>query len=107
MRVFSILTGVFCLCSSASPDLDLRVSKALGAHGYNSLRISAIDHTVNDFFTYNAHFQHRWTDHTLSSVLLTELAEGSNQLNISNQLVTVNVPKQGTGVVFSLYLGVN
>lgn len=100
MRFLGTALHALVLASLSAAELDVRISKGLGSHGYNAVRISAVDvpDTEQDFFTYNAPFQHRWTEHSLHSVLKTDLQIGDNEFVIGDQTITVNLPKQGQGV---------
>jgi hypothetical protein len=82
----------------------VRVSKALGEHGYGALRLSVIDTgdnnaETNSHFTYNEQFKHRWTDKWLHSVLVTNLTAAEHSFPVSNaSSVTISLPAEGAGV---------
>lgn len=78
--------------------MDVRVTKAYGSKGYDKIRVSVISnvtHPVTDdeFFTYQAPFQYKWTDKFLSSREL-DVHEGENVISFAGNNVTYyHVPK--------------
>ena len=59
-------------CSAA---IDVKISKGLGAHGYDSIRLSIVDQDASSrytdgFFTYSAPFRLKWTQNALHTGLV-------------------------------------
>eukprot|EP00927_Polykrikos_kofoidii_P024968 TRINITY_DN22545_c0_g1_i1.p1 TRINITY_DN22545_c0_g1~~TRINITY_DN22545_c0_g1_i1.p1 ORF type:complete len:458 (+),score=52.59 TRINITY_DN22545_c0_g1_i1:68-1441(+) len=99
------LVIVFAVAASSSctsfGSLDLRVTKALGPHGYESARISVItsgEPLKDARLTYKAPFRYRWTDFALSTGLVTGLHAGVNEVRIGNATACVKLPALGSGV---------
>jgi hypothetical protein len=90
--------------SQAAPlQLDLRLSKGFGSRGYNSVRVSSINTDVDsvkpdDFFTYAAPFQHRWTNFTLRTTVIDRVPSGDSAVTTPLGSFTMRLPEQGAGI---------
>lgn len=80
-------------------DIDIRVSKAVGSHGYDKVRISVVSNRTVDssLFTYKHQFKYRWTDKYLSTGLVTVKPGEKTNFKIAGKEVNILIPKQGTG----------
>jgi hypothetical protein len=77
---------------------DLRVSKAVGRHGYYALRVSVIDGPELPHFSYNAPFRFRWTEHAVRSHLFANLSNsGQYTFDLGVEKASVTLPKEGAG----------
>ena len=101
------LCFIFALTLSRSlalpPQLDLRLSKGFGSRGYNSVRVSSINNDVDsvvpdEFFTYAAPFQHRWTNFTLRTTVLDGVPSGDTPVATPLGEFTMRLPQQGAGI---------
>ena len=99
--------AVFALAAPSAyaspPQLDLRLSKGFGSRGYNSVRVSSINNDAesvkpDEFFTYAAPFQHRWTNMTLRSAVLDRVPPGASLVSTPLGNFTMRLPEQGAGV---------
>jgi len=84
-----------------SGSFDLRIAKALGAHGYDAARLSVITSgqpLSNTEFSYRSPFKYRWTNFSVSTGLVRGLEPGMNELRIGDEKVCVRVPGLGAGV---------
>ena len=100
----------FCPVNSVidveSSGLDVRVSKALGSHPYNTIRLSVIsNHTIDSpYFTYSKQFQNAWTTsittgpNFLNSGIVTVTPGDTTTFVIENQEVKVSIPAENAGV---------
>jgi hypothetical protein len=99
-----LLFALSAPAAQASPPLlDLRLSKGHGSRGYNSVRVSSINDDAgtvkpDDFFTYAAPFQHRWTNFTLRTTILNDIPSGSWPVATPLGNFTIRLPEQGAGV---------
>lgn len=99
-----ILAALAVLSAQASPpQLDLRLSKGFGSRGYGSVRVSSINDDVasvksDEFFSYAAPFQHRWTNFTLRSAVLDRVPSGESVVATTLGNFTLRLPAQGSGV---------
>lgn len=83
--------------------LDLRVVRAYGSKGYNTLRISVVTHaatndTAHGLFTYSHPFRYRWTQLFLRSGLLTVAPGQETALTIDGVPVRLRLPQEDAGV---------
>jgi hypothetical protein len=82
---------------------EVRISKALGEHGYGAVRISVIDGPNNtraayDKFSYDQGFRYRWRTHRLRTMLQKGLPSGATDVDIDGSRVTIRLPAEGDGV---------
>ena len=83
--------------------LDLRVVRAYGSKGYDTLRISVVTHaatndTAHGLFTYSQPFRYRWTQLFLRSGLLTVTPGKETALTIDGVPVRLRLPRADAGV---------
>jgi hypothetical protein len=98
VNIFTTTTSV-----QSYPELDFRVSKAIGSKGYDKIRISVISDNLNtseysNLFTYNQQFKYRWTDKYLSTGITSIIPGNDNIIKIGEQEIKINIPIQGEGV---------
>jgi hypothetical protein len=99
-----VVAALFALSAQASPpQLDLRLSKGLGSRGYGSVRVSSINDDTDsvkpdEFFSYAAPFQHRWTNYTLRTAVLEGLPSGDLPVATPLGNFTLRLPAQGSGI---------
>lgn len=84
----------------SDPNIDIRVSKAMGSRGYNKLRISVISNQTltNSVFNYNQRFQYRWTDKVLNTGLVSVTPGQTTSFTFGSETIKVYLPKENDGV---------
>ena len=68
---FAAIAALITCCAA----IDVKISKGLGAHGYDSIRLSIVDQNASSrytdgFFTYSAPFRLKWTQNALHTALV-------------------------------------
>jgi len=83
----------------------VRVTKGGGWNEYGSVRVTLVSNGTESFdekettaaLTYSSPFTYRWTDFSIRTGL-QNMEEGSNKLKLGGIDVTVDLPKEGSGV---------